>query len=287
MPLISTVDGTNQWDEDWGSVKEFYATPDRGQPEAPIFDPPLQAQPYVDDTLKVENPARIAIYDDLLSAPRVVVVEPQGIREYLDEISLQTYNASRLQGGEFPYTVIEQVVENFIHAYFEEPTISITNDGRTIRFTDQGPGISNKELAQQVGVTSASQDMKRFIRGVGSGLPTVKEYLTFQGGRMTIEDNINKGTIITITMVKERDPIQEEQEKETFIAINIDDDQRRALYLFDDFDLIGPKELRECLGMADSTASRKLQQMADFDLIKKSGIKYKLTEFGKRYIESL
>ena len=37
--------------------------------------------------------------------------------------------------------VIREIVENFVHAHFAEPIISILDGGDTIRFADQGPGI--------------------------------------------------------------------------------------------------------------------------------------------------
>ena len=48
--------------------------------------------------------------------------------------------------------------------------------------------------------------MKQYIRGVGSGLPYVQQYMTDRGGSLTIEDNISGGTIVTISNV-----IQDEQ----------------------------------------------------------------------------
>ena len=96
--------------------------------------------------------------------------------------------------------VIREVVENLIHAYFIEPAISILDDGNTIRFADQGPGIKEKERALEYGTTSATDEMKRYIRGVGSGLPYARQYLLDKGGSLVIEDNISGGTIVTISM---------------------------------------------------------------------------------------
>ncbi len=40
--------------------------------------------------------------------------------------------------------------------------------------------------------------MKKFIRGVGSGLPIVKETIRFSGGSIDIRDNMNKGTVVIL-----------------------------------------------------------------------------------------
>jgi hypothetical protein len=47
--------------------------------------------------------------------------------------------------------------------------------------------------------------MKRYIRGVGSGLPYAQQYMKDHGGTLTIEDNIAGGTIITISTTGESD----------------------------------------------------------------------------------
>ena len=143
--------------------------------------------------------ARIAIYDDPSMTPRVVVVDPKDIHAFLEEITLTVFNLAKQQGGTIPFMIIREVVENFIHAYFIQPTISILDEGNTIRFSDQGPGIKEKDLALEYGTSSATGEMKRYIRGVGSGLPNAQQYMIDHGGSLTVQDNISKGTIVTIS----------------------------------------------------------------------------------------
>ena len=150
-------------------------------------------------TLEVRHPARIAIYDDAAAAPRVVEVEPQEVRPYLEEITATVSRLAREQGGTIPFMVIREIVENFIHAYFQAPTITILDNGDTIRFSDQGPGIREKPLALEYGTSSATEEMKRYIRGVGSGLPYVQQYMADKGGSLEVEDNISGGTVVTIS----------------------------------------------------------------------------------------
>lgn len=162
-------------------------------------DTESQERPGRTDTLAVCSQARIAVYDDEAAAPRVVVIEPQEIRPYLDEITSTVSRLSREQGGSIPFMVIREIVENLIHAYFREPTISILNGGETIRFSDQGPGIGEKQRALEYGTTSATEEMRRYIRGVGSGLPYVDQYMRDRGGTLSIEDNMSSGTVVTIS----------------------------------------------------------------------------------------
>ena len=152
-----------------------------------------------DELGAVRYPARIAIYDDAAAAPRVVVIEPTDIRSYLEEITATVNRLAHEQGSTIPFTVIREIVENFIHAYFIAPTITILDEGNTLRFSDQGPGIQEKDLAMEYGTTSATEEMKRYIRGVGSGLPYVQQYMSDKGGSLTIEDNISGGTVVTIS----------------------------------------------------------------------------------------
>ena len=134
------------------------------------------------------------------SAPRIVDIPPQDVSGFIEAIASAAYELSRGQGGALPYTVIREITENFIHAGFLECTISILDGGNTIRFADQGPGIRKKDLVLQPGVSSATQKMKDYIRGVGSGFPLVRDYLSSSHGFLGIEDNAEEGTIVTISL---------------------------------------------------------------------------------------
>lgn len=158
-----------------------------------------------DEPLEVRYPARVAVYDDPSAAPRVIVIDPKDIRDYLEEITATVSRLSKEQGGTLPFMVIREVVENFIHSYFRQPTISILDRGDTIRFSDQGPGIEEKERALEYGTTSATEEMRHYIRGVGSGLPYVQQYMQDKGGSLTIDDNMAGGTIVTISAVARDD----------------------------------------------------------------------------------
>ena len=137
---------------------------------------------------------RIAVYDDMLSTPRVIVIAPKDVRSYLEEITNTVYRCMREQGGGISLMVIREIVENFIHANFVEPIISILDDGNTIRFADQGPGIEDKERAFEFGVTSADRDQKRYIRGTGAGFPMVQQYLENAGGAVSIRPSYSLTT---------------------------------------------------------------------------------------------
>lgn len=241
--------------------------------------------------------ARIAVYDDYLSAPRVVDIPPASIPTYIEQIASKTYELSQAKGGSIPYTVIREVSENFIHAQFREPCISILDGGNTIRFADQGPGIEDKERAQIPGFTSATSEMKQYIRGVGSGLPLAKEYLRFSNGRLTIEDNIKEGTVITITVDSATpqpspvvyrqtpaEPQQAQPQPQTPAPqkVVLEARDRDVLLLAKDMGLIGPTEINVNLGISVSTAYRVLGKLEDAGLLEATSTRSKrmLTEAG-------
>ena len=155
-----------------------------------------------EDLSVVRTAARIAVYDDLKAPPKIVDVNPDITNNFIEKLSSTIYDEANKNGGKIPYTVIREISENFIHAQFKEIVVSILDNGNTIRFTDQGPGFSDIENAQLPGFTSATESMKQYIRGVGSGLPTVKDYLDYSEGNIKIENNLSNGAVVTISMLE-------------------------------------------------------------------------------------
>ena len=172
---------------------------------------PADEQPF--DYDHVKSVARIAAYDDLSSAPRVTIIEPAPTDEFITNLATKIYEQAKTMGGNIPFTIIKEVSENFIHAKFEEMTVSILDEGNTIRFADQGPGINNKDKAKLPGFSSAVEPMKQYIRGVGSGLPIVQDYFDEKHGTVTIDDNVLRGAVVTISL-KNVDNEEEERFKE-------------------------------------------------------------------------
>lgn len=150
----------------------------------------------------VRTPARIAVYDDLKAPPKILEIRPDLTNNYIEKLSSSVYDEANKKGGKIPYTVIREICENFIHAHFSEIVVSILDNGNTIRFADQGPGFIDKTNAQLPGFTSATESMKQYIRGVGSGLPTVKDYLQYSQGYLKIDDNLNNGAVVTISLLE-------------------------------------------------------------------------------------
>jgi anti-sigma regulatory factor (Ser/Thr protein kinase) len=237
--------------------------------------------------------ARIAVYDDLLSAPRVIDIQPAPILEYIEAIATTTYEYARQLGGKIPYTVIREVAENFIHAQFKECTVSVLEGGNTLRFSDQGPGIERKTLVVQPGITSATAAMKQYIKGVGSGFPIVKEYLETTSGYLSIDDNAVDGTVVTLQLGIKTQPtpfIQapsvNEQNHQRVPLLSSRDQQ--ALLLIKELGIVGPSDIALPLGISIATAHRVLTKLEAEGLIEVSNNRKRiLSNLGVTYIKTL
>ena len=142
---------------------------------------------------------RVASYDNMGSLPRTLDLTSDDFRDFVDEVSSRVYALCREKGGSVPFVVIREAVENLVHADFADAVITILPDGNTVRISDHGPGISDKERAFLPGFTTASTSMRDLIKGVGSGLPIMRESLAAMGGWITVEDNLGAGAVVTIS----------------------------------------------------------------------------------------
>ena len=240
----------------------------------------------------------------MLSAPHIIEIAPAPIREYIENLTSQTYMLSKNAGGEIPYTVIREVVENLIHADFKEPVISILDKGNTIRFSDQGPGISDPDKASLPGYTSATTEMKEYIRGVGSGLPIVKEYLSYSGGSLDIDGGIRKGTVITVSLSNntkiQQNITKKPEEKEIPVkqstttensapSVDISLSQTRiarrenqVLQLFALYPSLGPSDINKLIGLSLGTSARTLDNLENAGYLETDSVSRKryLTQVG-------
>ena len=251
---------------------------------------------YVDAT------ARVALYDDMKSAPRVTEIAPATTNEFIEHLTTTVYEQSRLVGGKVPYTLIREVSENFIHAQFREIVVSILDDGNTIRFADQGPGIAEKERAQKPGFSSAIEPMKKYIRGVGSGFPIVKDYLDDRDGSIVIEDNLISGAGVTISLEKSRQPQidktntiakgsiepphqrQEHPRPMALPPIPLTEREKKFLLALLHEGELGVTELKDLTDTAASTTFNTLKKLEEAGLVEKTvGKKRWLTELGYQF----
>lgn len=244
----------------------------------------------------VQTVARIACYDDLRSAPRIFEVHPAATADFIENLASKVYEQAKMAGGRIPYTVIREVSENFIHARFAEIIVSILDNGDTIRFADQGPGIVQKEKAQLPGFTSAIEPMKHYIRGVGSGLPIVKDYLDFSHGTISIEDNLGTGAVVTISLTRpqEQQPsgqpgLQTAPAQQAAPPIPpLSQRERDFLPIFLSEGALGVTDLSRLTGVPQSSTYVTLSKLEESGLVEKTvGNKRILTDLGFHVANSL
>jgi len=222
---------------------------------------------------------RLAVYDSPLAAPRVVSLHGQEFHAFVGDLAARTYEFARERGGKIPYVVIREIIENLIHAYFRGAVISILDDGNTIRISDQGPGIPDKTRAMLPGFSTATPYMRRFIKGVGSGLPVAREQLAFLGGAIAIEDNLGHGTVVTLSAGSAAKPAPPAPAPAHPPALT--PRQKKVLLLIAELGSAGPSAIAKELGASQSTAYRELQLLESRGLIdSKNTGKRTLTEEG-------
>jgi anti-sigma regulatory factor (Ser/Thr protein kinase) len=246
-----------------------HAGPDRELPDVPVG---------------AEAP-RIAIYDTLTSPPRVIAVEEEDLPALIASLAEKTYHYCREQGGQVPYTVIQELMENLLHAYFLDVVVTILDNGQTIRISDHGPGVEHKDRAFQPGFTTATARQRQIIRGVGSGLPIARESLQFLRGVLTVEDNLGGGAVFTIKMPAHA---PEQPAAPAAPEVKLTNRQTKVLVLLMEFGSAGPTALARELGIAPATAFRELVVLQEMGLIHSLGDgKRALREEGLRLLESI
>jgi len=128
------------------------------------------------------------------------------------------------------------------------------------------------------GFTTASAEMKSLIRGVGSGLPLVNNYLSRNGGCFSIEDNLGTGTVLTVEAgpvpEKERGSIDGVLSHPGVETSDVDPEltprHKKVLALAFECSEVGPTLLARELSVGLSTAFRDLEYLTSVGLIEQN-----------------
>ncbi len=99
-----------------------------------------------------------------------------------------------------PPLAVREIIENLIHADFEGACVSVFDGGASLRVSDCGPGIPDKDRAVQPGFSTACERVRAVVRGVGSGLPLAAGAMEATGGTFELTDNLGGGTVVTISV---------------------------------------------------------------------------------------
>ena len=229
---------------------------------------------------------RIAVYPDS-GVPEITEASASSARSAAVKFSGLVGERVRQLGGKAPEAAVREVVENLIHAEYKGVVISIFDNGDTVRVSDKGPGVEQKERAFEFGFTSATEGMEE-IRGVGAGLGMARGAVQNLGGDISIEDNIGGGTVVTISVPKSGEDTVEPREPEepprrypgAVPRMEISERQEKVLLTVLEYGEIGPSTVAEQLEISVSTAYRDLSVLQEQGLLHGD-------ESGKRLISPL
>lgn len=88
----------------------------------------------------------------------------------------------------------EAEVNIVAHAYRGDIFVDLDEDCIKIILKDEGPGISNIDLAMQKGYSTASPKVREMGFGAGMGLPNIKN----NSDHLQISSEVGKGTTVEI-----------------------------------------------------------------------------------------
>ena len=226
---------------------------------------------------------RIAVYEEPLSAPRIIVIEDDEPRRFMAEMCDRAFTIAKSMGTVLPRTVFKELLDNLIHAAFQEAIVSITDRGNGLIVSDRGKGIPSAEKAMEPGFSTATEFLRSYIRGVGAGLPLVKEIVEKMGGSLILDRNIDRGCRIRISLDSAR---LEKLEGEHFPAqrsfsfssqgkhsdslvepVELTDREKHVLLLLGEIETAGPSKVARELDISLSTAHRELARLERRSLV--------------------
>ena len=122
--------------------------------------------------------------------------------------------------------------------------------------------------------------MKHYIRGVGSGFPIVREYLEVTHGSISIDDNIDHGAVVTISLTPQQ-PVPPEPAK-TMPMPYLSEREQQVLPLFESEGALGVTDIHNLTGLPQSSIHNILSNLEENGLIERTAVKSKriLTDFG-------
>ena len=135
--------------------------------------------------------------------------------------------------------------------------------------------------------------MKSYIRGVGSGLPIVREYLDEKNGYITIEDNLISGAVVTVSVA---DKPQEQPQKEVAEQkqpsasnfIHLSENEQQIVQLLARKELLGVVDIARSLEKPQSSIYNMLSKLEKQGLVRKTDNKKRiLTDLGIEVASSI
>ncbi len=250
--------------------------------------PPAPVYPFSPGAF-TESP-RIAVYGEPVAAPLIIPLSnlPASDAEvplFIEAVAEHAFTLAHDQGGRLPLVIFRELVDNLVHASFREVVITILDRGNTVRISDRGPGIADKEAALRPGFTSADSRSKQFIRGVGSGFAVVREALASMNGLLELDDNLGHGTVVTARVEALEENVLAPPAVPSY---NLSERQLKALLLTVELAPVGPTRIAQELGVSTSTAYRDLVSLEEAGFVTSLATGHRsVTEEGLAHLHAL
>ena len=208
--------------------------------------------------------------------------EPPQVDEVCDEDAVALIEAlcdAIAERSPLPAPAVREVVENLVHASFQDAVVSVIDAGHTVRVSDHGPGIPDPARALLPGFTAAGPEARAIVRGVGGGLPLAHEMMVAAGGRLEIADNLGGGAAVTLALTAPEGPAPEAVCSEA---------AREILALLLEIANATPARLAEELGRSRSECGRELALLQHRGLVAREPAgPRRLTEAGAALVATL
>jgi len=247
----------------------------------------MQAQRTTGETNPAGVGVRIAVYPGG-GEPEITEVSAASPRSATQKFTRFVSERVGEAGGSVPEASVREVMENLIHAGYRGVVISVLDGGNVVRVSDKGPGVENKIGAMEFGFSGATPEALGEIRGVGAGLGIARSAAEGVGGKVTIEDNIGGGTVVTISVpgegVEREEPAAGPAPQRRYLdgvpRMNISERQQKVLITVLECGEVGPSTVADRLEISVSTAYRDLSVLEEHGLVMAD-------ESGKRLISPL
>jgi hypothetical protein len=228
----------------------------------------------------------VAHYADARTPPDVYSIPAQDTATALRDAGDLVERLARAAGGRLPSIAIREIILNIAHAGVGGAVVSLLDGGNTLRVSDRGPGLPDKERALLPGFTTAGPALRTLVRGVGSGLGIARECLAVLGGTLELDDNLGGGAVVTarvLALLPETAP-----HAAPAGGVELSERQLRTLLLILELGPVGPTPVAKELRVSPSTAYRDLVLLEEAGLVSaaEGGLR-SATDEGLAYLQTV
>lgn len=237
--------------------------------------------------------ARIACYDQAERRSSYWDVAAEDLAAFVIDLCGRLEDVCSGSLDEPALEAIGELAENLIHTSQRSMAVLVVQGEKlSLVFSDNGPGIADKELAMQPGFTTATEEMRARIKGVGLGLYRAADLVRSTGGEFSLADNLGGGTVVRLEL-----PVARTAERARGTAgrsrlaqsqPTLSRRQNDVLFLLTEMGEAGPRLIANELKISISTAHRELLFLEKSGLIgaSQSGKRF-LTAAGRAYLQKL